>query len=590
MARYRYVFVCLAVFTAVSFAQPNASAHASKARSVRPKMVSSATAASRFNPDHSAALFVGVRQFGDRTIAEVPYAVDDAVDLAYAFAVEGKQPLVHPSSVVLALSGEPRKIRSIERLRELLAAGATRTGAGQTEILKRLETQTGRVGRDGIFILSIASHGFSDEGVPYVLSSSSRLNNRATAISTTKILDLAAGSEIPRSVVFLDACRERVTSVRATASQPWSRAPLLEGMAKANGQVVFYAAGAGQYAYDDDCLRNGVFTENVLAGLRCKAERDDRGDVTAGTLSDYVEKHVRLWLHRHHRDQVQRHATQVSLDGDTSKMPLALCGASPLTPGSQPGRVDTGGTLLRVIGDSGMPLWQHTLNATIVQAAIADLEGDGQKEVVVAAGGKVLAFGATGAELWSVDTNAPNNYADAGSMTVRTFTIGRLSHKRQQQIVALSADDEGHASRLSIVANGRLVGGYWHPGPLQHVAIAARTTHHAPKIIVTGINRDLRSLLHVKGAVGSIFLLDPKRVSGEAPPYHGKLGAGSQVWYGYILPATQTIKALDIVNVDSGGKRDISLSTSHGHILLDFEGKTLDAHNAHVSLINPPPG
>ena len=47
------------------------------------------------------------------------------------------------------------------------------------------------------------------------------------------------------------------------------------------------------------------------------------------------------------------------------------------------------------------------------------------------------------------------------------------------------------------------------------------------------------------------------------------------------------IKALDVVSVDSGGKRDISLSTTHGHILLDFEGKTLDARDAHVSLINP---
>jgi hypothetical protein len=590
MARYRYVFMGLAAFAALSFTLPQTNVHAGNVRSVRPKTASSAIVASRFNPDHSAALFIGVRQFGDRTIAEVPYAADDAVDLAYAFALEGKQPLVHPSSVVLALSGEPRKIRSLEKLRELLSAGATRTGADRIEILKRLETQTHRVGRDGIFILSVASHGFSDEGVPYVLASSSRLNNRATAIPTTKILDLAAGTSIPRSVVFLDACRERVTSVRGTASQPWSRAPLLEGMAKANGQVVFYAAGAGQYAFDDDRQRNGVFTENVLAGLRCKAERDDRGDVTAGTLSDYVEKHVRLWVHRHHRDAVQRHATQVSLDGDTRKMPLAVCGGAPLTPGSQPGRVDVEGTLLRVVGDSGMPLWKHRLSATIVQAAIADLEGDGQKEVVAAAGGKIFVFGATGAELWSADTNAPANYADAGPMTVRTFTIGRLSHKRQQQIVALSSDDEGHASRLSILGNSGLTGGYWHPGPLQHVAIGARTTHHAPKIIVTGINRDLRSLLHVKGAVASVFLLDPKKVSGEAPPYHGKLGSGSQVWYGYVLPATQTIKALDVVSVDSGGKRDISLSTTHGHILLDFEGKTLDSRHAHVSLINPPPG
>src|SRR5260221_9216773 len=248
MPRYRYLFMGLAVITALSFAQPQRNAHAGNVRSVRPKAAPTTEAAPMFNPNHSAALFIGVRQFGDRTIAEVPYAAADAVDLACAFALAGTQPLVHPPSVVLALSGEPRKIRSVERLHELLAAGATRTGADQTEILRRLGTQTRGVGRDGIFILSVASHGFSDDGVPYVLASSSQLNNKATAIPTTRILDLAAGTEIPRSVVFLDACRERVTSVRGTASQPWSRAPLLEGMTKATGQVVFYAAGAGQYA------------------------------------------------------------------------------------------------------------------------------------------------------------------------------------------------------------------------------------------------------------------------------------------------------------------------------------------------------
>lgn len=42
-----------------------------------------------FKPSQSAALFVGIRRFpDDTTIAEVHYAVDDAVDLATVFALD----------------------------------------------------------------------------------------------------------------------------------------------------------------------------------------------------------------------------------------------------------------------------------------------------------------------------------------------------------------------------------------------------------------------------------------------------------------------------------------------------------------------
>lgn len=580
--------VALAASALVMCGAPEQTGHA---RSVRPQHASGKGTPAHFDPAQSAALFVGVSQFADHTIAEVPYAVDDAVDLAHAFVLEARQPLVTPRSVVLALSGQPRKHESIEKLKELTDAGATTVAASRTEILQHLQSQARSVRQGGIFILSFASHGFSEDGVPYVLASSSQLNNTATAISASKILDLASVSTVPRSVIFLDACRERVTAVRGAARQPRSRAPLLAGLSKTDGQVVFFAAGAGQYAYDDDRLKNGVFTESVLAGLRCKAETDAHGNVTAGTLSEYVEKHVRLWLQRRHRNPPAHHATQVSMDGDTALMPLASCGSASAShpSGAQPGRVDFTGSALHVLGENGMLLWQQTLDGPIVQAAIADLDANHQKEVIVAAGGKIVVFNASGERLWSADTNAPSNYDGARAMTVRSFVIGRVTRKKTQQVVALSTDNEGRASRLSLFrADGRIMGGYWHPGPLQHVVIGALTSRHAPKIIVTGVNRDLSSLLHVKGAVGCVFLLDPNKVSGEAPPYHGKLGSGSQVWYGYVSPMTQTIKHLEIAGHD--GTHDISLSTSRGHVVLDFDGRTLDAKNAHVSLVKTPRG
>src|SRR5947207_13996351 len=55
-----------------------------------------------FDPQQSAALFVGISNFDDKQIEKVPYAVDDAVDLAYEVAIDHRPRLVVPNAVVLA--------------------------------------------------------------------------------------------------------------------------------------------------------------------------------------------------------------------------------------------------------------------------------------------------------------------------------------------------------------------------------------------------------------------------------------------------------------------------------------------------------
>jgi len=127
-------------------------------------------------------------------------------------------------------------------------------------------------------------------GTPYVLAASSLFEHPETSISTAKLLDIAAGSEAARSLIFLDACRESVTTgARAVDADSETAAPLIEGMSHVDGQVVFYAAAAGKYAYDDDEKQNGVFTTAVIEGLRCQAATDERGLITVETLAAYVE-------------------------------------------------------------------------------------------------------------------------------------------------------------------------------------------------------------------------------------------------------------------------------------------------------------
>lgn len=51
-------------------------------------------------------MFVGIRRFThDADLDPVRYAVDDAIDLAYAVSLDRSVPLIAPDRVALALSG-----------------------------------------------------------------------------------------------------------------------------------------------------------------------------------------------------------------------------------------------------------------------------------------------------------------------------------------------------------------------------------------------------------------------------------------------------------------------------------------------------
>jgi len=188
-----------------------------------------------FEPAESGALFVGIREFThDPSLTEVRYAVDDAVDLAYAMALEQPVAFVEPNRVVLAISGEPQKPESRERLRVLRERGAKTHPAGQTDILVLLERQARMVGKKGILIVGIATHGFSAEGLHYLIASNSMLRHRESAVATHKLLDIAAKSAATRSLILLDACRSRLVSDgtrSAGKADRRSAAPMLDGLA-----------------------------------------------------------------------------------------------------------------------------------------------------------------------------------------------------------------------------------------------------------------------------------------------------------------------------------------------------------------------
>lgn len=330
-------------------------ARAGNARSVRLEAVAPANGRPAFDPSQSVALFVGIRTFrDDETLQNVPYAVDDAIDLAYVFALDPRVALVRASRVALALSDEtPRKQISRRRLAELKRNGAIVVAATQSQILNALNHQAGSAGANGIFIVAFATHGFSDDGAQYLLAASSLLRERNTAIPAARVLDLVAASGAARSLILIDSCRERLTRQRSAEPESMSAAPLIRQMGVTTGQVVLYGAAAGRWAYDDDLRQNGVFTGAVLDALQCRSGFDRNGLLTADDLSGAVERDVLHWV-RVNRDPSIRNATQASIDGAARTMPLATCSRRP--PPDPPAVAEAAGLATRRASAHQVPL------------------------------------------------------------------------------------------------------------------------------------------------------------------------------------------------------------------------------------------
>jgi hypothetical protein len=508
-------------------------------RSVRALFESSRPISTRFDRRQSAALFVGVREFDNPAVERVKYAVDDAIDLAYAFAMERRVSLVPPRRVILLLSGRAAaKKESQQRLHLLREANAdVRFRAGAADIRAALRQQAALAGRDGLLIVSIATHGFLSEGNGYILGASSALRDRNTMLQTTDVFEAIASSAAQRSLVILDACRERTEAgTRSVLASATSAAPpIVRRLARTRGQAVFYAAAAGQWAYDDDAARNGVFTRALISGINCGAAKV-RGVVTAETLAGYVERSVHAWI-RDNRDPDIGSATQTSIDGAARNMPLAQCWGSEPQPG--PARVTADGTLIRALSQKGKLLWQLDAGEAVAHVQALDLDADGRSEVIFTTRHAVEVVDDNGKPLWSVRE----------PMTLTGLTTGDLFRQHANELVALWYDDHAAASHLTVYdPAGIRLGGFDHDRRFTHVTIGRPNNRSAPRVVATAGDR--------------LFVFDPK-----------KLARGKLLWSGRV---TGVITAINLIDVDDDQRKDIVLATAGGaKIAVDFAGRAL---------------
>jgi hypothetical protein len=224
-------------------------------------------------PQQSAGVFIGVEKFfPDLGLADVTWAVDDAVDLAYALAIE--RGLLPANRVLLLLAGEPRD-GSRDHLQALLDAGAKRQSARLADILSLTEGQSRLVGRAGILVLSISTHGFT-QGSDHMLLTEDSLLEYRTGVTAANLLHATGAGGPGLRLLLVDACRTQLLKSRGTPGPPDPRSAmrtsLVEELAQQRGYAVFSAASDDEYAYPENARvsGHGLFTGAILKGLRCR--------------------------------------------------------------------------------------------------------------------------------------------------------------------------------------------------------------------------------------------------------------------------------------------------------------------------------
>jgi hypothetical protein len=195
-------------------------------------------------------------------------------------------------------------------------------------------------------------------------------------------------------------------------------------MGRIEGQVVFYAAAAGQWAYDDPKYENGVFTKAVVDGLNCKAATI-RQAVTVDTLRKYVERETLRWIRTYHDASVGA-ATQVSIDGSSHNMPLSRCAIAPLVP-SDPANITTSGSEITLFNANGKHLWTRDLGEPVLQVEILRRR---LPEIIALTASRVSIFSGEGRPIASYDGNE-----------LQSFAIDRATARHAQKIIVSSARD-----------------------------------------------------------------------------------------------------------------------------------------------------
>jgi hypothetical protein len=260
-----------------------------------------------------------------------------------------------------------------------------------------------------------------------------------------------------------------------------------------------------------------------------------------------------------------------------------------------PSVLEANGNILTVFNSEGLVLWKKDFNGPIEtkNCHIADLDGNGQSEIIVAFlgyeeesdGGKVLVYDGRRNLRWeqTLKEQSPFECAKSGKFAIRELYVEDYLENGTKQILVLWYDAHGWCTACAglLDSNGAPIWNFWHPGHITNAMAGSPTKEDRKKIIFEAINNDYSDLIPgpfpdapKSKYPHAIFMLDPLPTS-YAPPFHQDFhaGFGQLKWYNLISPEPIGLERLDIIDPNQNGNYVISAWLDAGKVFyLDFNG------------------
>jgi len=171
-------------------------------------------------------------------------------------------------------------------VRKLIDSNATRPVIRRT--LRELSDLMSK--DEGTLLFYFGGHGFTYKGINYLATfgvTADDLDGEGLAVKDVEALLLS--SKAKRKVMLLDACRNDPGQPSRSANQR-----TFESLRVSEGIRVLFSTKAGRVSYEDDTLKEGIFTYYVAKGLSGDAAGSD-GLVTFHDLADYVTDRMRAF-------------------------------------------------------------------------------------------------------------------------------------------------------------------------------------------------------------------------------------------------------------------------------------------------------
>ena len=222
------------------------------------------------------ALLVGVRQYDPNQLRALPYAEQDAQEMATVLKQKGFRRVI-----LLTQSEGATESRSLPLAKNV-----------RTSLKGLLEDRK----KDDLVLIGFAGHGvqFKGEKDNYFCPMDADLSDRKSLISLAEVYDQLEKSNAGTKLLLVDACRNDplAGNARDGGGVDLSSATRPQIPDPPGGIAAMFSCSAGQRAFEHEKLKHGIFFHHVILGLNGAAKSRKRDEVTWDSLVEYVKDEV----------------------------------------------------------------------------------------------------------------------------------------------------------------------------------------------------------------------------------------------------------------------------------------------------------